>query len=180
MALEDNIIILVDTNEPKEGHLGLFLKRFSWEWSNLYSGDYGLKGFSEEGNQMVIYERKTLSDLIGSIIPSTERGEDFNHEMERFRAFRSRGILVEACEPEIEAGNYRSALNPNAASSLIDKISARHGTQIYWCGDKEGAARRLERLVWLFALDITNQARKLGMDFRPRKFASKEKENDNG
>ena len=84
----------------------------------LSAGDYSIPGFTD----LVTVERKSLSDLVGCL--TTER-KRFTRELERLRGYDSAAIVVEAAFSELEAGRYRSRLDPaNAVQSIVSMMQA--------------------------------------------------------
>ena len=139
--------ILVDSREQQP----LVITAFPVEVAGLVAGDYGVKFFSDFENPAFVLERKSLSDLIGSLTQSRER---FMREIERLRRFRFSGILIEASQAEVARGEYLSKATPASILASLAAIQVRAGVHLFWTGDHEGAARQLERLVRQFARGI--------------------------
>ena len=104
------------------------------EIGTLATGDYSLKGLQE----LCTVERKSLSDLIGSISQDRER---FLKELQRLRAYRLRALVVECTLQDILEHRYRSNMQPEAVIGSLAAFQVRYELPIVFCGDAEGAAR---------------------------------------
>lgn len=149
-------VIQVDTREQ----LPLPVQGYEIERIGLPVGDYGIKGFSDWSNPAFIVERKSLNDLVGSLTGDRER---FLREVEKLRAFRFRGLLIEAHRLEVEMGEFIGSASPRSLMATLDALEVRTGLHVMWAGDHHGAARRLEGLVRQFARGILKDARTLGV-----------------
>ena len=58
-------------------------------------------------------------------------------------------------------GHYRSRATPKSLLASLAAIEVRMGIHILWCGDSDGAARRVEGLVRQFARGILKDAKRL-------------------
>lgn len=93
--------------------------------------DYTIKGLQG----VVRVERKSFTDLIGSLTSGRER---FRKEMELMRAYRWRYVVVEASFLDVIEDNYRSRMNPAALAATVASWSGKY-CPIYFCGDRHGA-----------------------------------------
>lgn len=123
-------IIIQDTREQRP----LPIKGFPVEVATMKTGDYGIKGFSDENNPRFIVERKSIPDLIGSLTSGRER---FMREIERMRRFGFRALLIEGTREEIERGKYRSMATSKSIISSLYAITVRAGVQVFYCGEQE-------------------------------------------
>jgi len=146
--------IIIDTREQRP----LTITAYPTVRDTLPIGDYGIKGFSDWENPGFILERKSLSDLCGSLGKERPR---FLREIEKMRQFRFRGLLIEAVKDEVELAQYRSAINPLSILRTLDALSVRAGVHVYWCRDAEGAARQTEGLVSMFIKGIIKDYNRL-------------------
>jgi len=131
-------VVLVDTREQMPF---LFTGYTNWIGATraqaLPAGDYSVEGMEE----LLALERKSLSDLVGSLMSGRAR---FLRECERLAALPYKAILVEATYEEVNSPyhEYTSA-HPNAISGALDAIEARWGIQvIYTSSDRELAERK--------------------------------------
>ena len=111
-------------------------------------------------NPEFIVERKSLSDLIGSLTSGRER---FMKECEQLEKFRFRAILVEADQRTVETGDYISSATPQSVVASIDAIRVRMGIHVIFCGSHAGAAIQLERLVRQYLRGIEKLAKAVGI-----------------
>jgi ERCC4-type nuclease len=158
MKVEDAAItVIVDTREQ----LPLEIKAFPTRRDTLEVGDYGIEGFSGFGpNERpgFIVERKSLQDLIGSLTSGHDR---FMAEIKKLSKFEYAAIIIEASVNEVENHDYRSVVEPNTVMQMLEAIEVRRGIHVCWCVNRQGAARKVERLVRQFCKGILNDADKL-------------------
>ncbi|MCX7049970.1 MAG: ERCC4 domain-containing protein [Candidatus Sumerlaeota bacterium] len=146
--------ILIDTREQTP----LRFERFPSERATLAVGDYGLRGFSDWENPAFILERKSLEDLAGSLGRERPR---FLREIEKMRAFRFHGLVIEATPDAVEMKLYRADVAPSAIMGTLDALAVRAGLHVFWCGDPAGAARRVESLAEKFIRGIQKDYERL-------------------
>lgn len=131
-----NPIIVVDTREQKPFSFPRNVKIMK---KSLYSGDYSVSGFET----YVAVERKSLDDLIACCGRERER---FEKEIQRLQGIPVKAIVVEASWADVELGNYRSRLNPNAAiGSCLSWIIK--GVPIIMAGSRERACQFTLRIL---------------------------------
>lgn len=109
----------------------------------LYTGDYSIVGLEKH----VAIERKSLDDLMGCIGKGRER---FEKEIDRLLAHNVRALVVESDWSQIEMGNYRSGVKPQAAiGSMMGWIC--RGIPIIMTGDHRRAGVFVARMLWVTA-----------------------------
>lgn len=167
MSLEDNIVVIEDTREripllitrfpverggirmePGQPRPG---KDFEYPEKGLPVGDYSLKYFHTWTNPGITIERKSLDDLCGSLGKGRAR---FFREIEKMRQFRFRALVIEATEAQMDQHDYRSLIEPASVFGTLDALAVRTNLHVFWCGDPEGTARKVEQLIWFFARGI--------------------------
>ncbi len=84
---------------------------------------------------VVRVERKSFSDLIGSLTSGRER---FRKEMELLRAYPWRAVVVEASFLDVLENNYRRRMHPAALAATVASWSGKYAP-IYFCEDRNGA-----------------------------------------
>lgn len=99
---------LVDTREQTP----LTLPGLRTERATLPTGDYSLLGLEH----VIAIERKSLPDLLGCVGRERDR---FEREIQRLLAFPVRSLVVEADWRDIEAGDWRSKLNPKQVGASL-------------------------------------------------------------
>lgn len=146
--------ILVDSREQ----LPLDIQAYPTEVVGLPVGDYGIRGFSDWTNPAFIIERKSLSDLIGSLTSGRER---YMREIEKMRQFQFAAIVIEATEWEVERWEYQSKTTPQSILQSLAAISVRTNVHVIWAMDRPGAVKHIERLVRQFVRGFEKQMKAL-------------------
>jgi DNA excision repair protein ERCC-4 len=149
-----NPVIQIDTREQQP----LRISAYATETVALPAGDYGIKGFSDWTNPAFIVERKSLPDLIGSLTTGRER---FMKVIERMRAYRFAALVIEAEQVEVEIHQYQSATKPQSVLQSLAAIQTRANVHVIWCGNPDGAARCVERLVRQFVRGVEKDYKRL-------------------
>lgn len=169
MKYEDlKITILQDTREQRP----LYLtgdKNVTVEVATLWPGDYTVKGFEKS----IAFERKSVSDLIGTML-NGYAGDDaprhawkrFDYELNEFKNHYDRAvIIIEPDEPvviwglamtrgvkcdgllsalaQIEAWLYRSAVEPKKVLGFLASLEAKHGCFVHLAKNRVEAAEYL-------------------------------------
>ncbi|HQU46553.1 MAG TPA: hypothetical protein PK867_27350 [Pirellulales bacterium] len=109
----------------------------------LATGDYSIRGLE----QHVAIERKSLPDLLGCIGQDRER---FDKEIVRLLAYPCRAVVVEASWSDLERGDWRSKVTPQAATGSVLGWIAQ-GVPFLFCGSREAAAKATSRMLYITA-----------------------------
>ncbi|HEY1189545.1 MAG TPA: ERCC4 domain-containing protein [Gemmata sp.] len=120
--------------------------------ATLRSGDYSLYGFET----LVAIERKSLSDLYGTLGQGRER---FERELERLAAMRWAAVVIEADLAEIiTQPPPHSQLDPKTVFRSILAWSVRY-PNVHWlpCGDRRLAEVTTFRLLERFVKEYTSR-----------------------
>ena len=129
-------VIVVDTREQTP----LPFRHIDTVSGTLASGDYSIRGWEER----FAIERKSLSDLAGSLTRERER---FGRECHRLRGFDFARLLVVG---------YASALgsvckaDPRALLSSLSAFEVRYSLPVVWCPCPASAALLVERWAWFY------------------------------
>ncbi len=145
------VTAIVDTREQ----LPLCLDPLRVQVGTLDTGDYSLLGCDH-----IRIERKSLDDLLGCVGRDRER---FDREVQRLLAFPVRVLLVEASWPQIELGQWRSKLKPEAVIGSLLGWQAM-GLSVHMVGDHERAGRHCARLLFTVAKRRYRELRALVTD----------------
>jgi ERCC4-type nuclease len=133
------VTVVVDTREQ----LPLDLSPLRTISGTLTTGDYSVLGLES----VVAVERKGLGDLLGCV--GTER-ERFEREVMRLLAYPVRCLVAEATWQDLERGEWRSKVTPQAAvGSVLGWIAS--GLPVIMAGDHERAGRCVSRLLFTAA-----------------------------
>jgi DNA excision repair protein ERCC-4 len=135
----ENLTLIVDSREQQ----ALQFKNFPSEVRGLRTGDYSLNGFED----VFTVERKSISDLIGSLTAGRDR---FFRELDRMQSYQFKRLLIVGTRSDIEAGNYRSNATPKSIIAGLAVIECRHGVPITFCSTPEEAARTVETWAYYF------------------------------
>ncbi len=123
-------IVLVDTREKYPFDFSQFKNWIAGEKRTaLKTGDYSIEGMEN----LLVLERKTLSDLITTVIQHRER---FFKLCEKMTKYRWRALLIEASYEDIKSPydyeKYNTLAHPNAVSGTLDALEARYGIPVIY------------------------------------------------
>ena len=123
-------IILVDTREKNPFDFSGLRNWIGGEKSSaLKAGDYSIEGMET----LLVLERKTLTDLITTLIQQRTR---FFKQCEKMIKYRWRALLIEASYEEIKSpydrDEYNTSAHPNAVSGTLDALEARFGIPVIY------------------------------------------------
>jgi len=129
--------IVIDTREQKpyvftSGRVGSVKKA-------LPAGDYSLEGFESQ----VAIERKTLSDLVSTVVHSQER---FKRELKKLLEYKYAFIVAECSIEDIILHRYRSKVSPKALLGILSAIMVDY-IPIYFAGNRQCAIVLVEALL---------------------------------
>jgi len=110
----------------------------------LPEGDYRL---AAAPNLAVVERKGDLSDLM--CVVGRERRR-FETEVQRLLSYRHRLLVVESSWEEIEQGNYRGKVSPNAAIGSLLSWQSR-GLPVLMAGSRKRAALYVGRWLYLVA-----------------------------
>ncbi len=97
------------------------------ERAALPTADYQLAGFR------VVAERKSMSDLLGSISNDRDR---FERELSRIEAYDFRCVIVEGNFSDLAGGNFSSRMNSHSAVQTVAAFSIRYAP-IFFAGTRQ-------------------------------------------
>lgn len=131
----NNIIIIEDSREQTpldfSGFRGIESVR-----QGLKTGDYSVQGFEDK----LCFERKSVQDLVGTLIGGHER---FLREMERMREFDTKYILVEHSPTILYAYCAKHGWNYKF-NTIIQSLLAyayHYQVRVRFCKDREDMAK---------------------------------------
>lgn len=119
-------IVMIDSLE----HMGYKFERFTNWFSGtvrrrLPVGDYTLSGMEEE----VIVERKTIPDLVNSVIQDRK---DFIKKCEKLSRFRRKCLVIEGSLSEVKTPYEGSQAHPNAVLGSLLAAQERWNIPVYF------------------------------------------------
>ena len=127
----NKFVIVVDTREQKE----LVFGKFAIEKKCLSAGDYSIQGYEDQ----ITFERKSVQDLVGTLIGGHER---FLREMERMRDFKAKYILIEH-SPEVLYAYCAKHGWEHKFNTIIQSLLAyacHYQCRVRFCKDREDMA----------------------------------------
>lgn len=132
--MAEEIVITTDTREQ------LFLdftkfRGISSVRGTLKTGDYSIQGYDDT----ICFERKSVQDLVGTLIGGHER---FLREMERMRSFKAKYILVEHT-PDILYNYCAKHGWQRKFNTIIQSLLAyacHYQVRVRFCKDREDMA----------------------------------------
>ena len=98
----------------------------------LPAGDYSVAGL--EG--CVVVERKTLDDLVSTVIHARKR---FRDELRKLAGYRAACVVVEAGMSDVPLQRYRGEAHPNAVLGNALSIILDFRVPVFFCGNRQAA-----------------------------------------
>jgi len=136
--------VVVDSREQKPLSFDAF-PDIQTEVMALRTGDYSLVGMQE----LVAVERKSETDLIHSLTYDRAR---FEAELERSRALRYFGIVIETTWHRLAKGEYRSKASPQSIVGSLFSIATKYNAGLFLVGtDRTSAAYAVQMILRHFA-----------------------------
>lgn len=124
----------------------------------LSTGDYSLVGLESR----VAVERKSLPDFLASISTGRER---FERELTRARGLDAFMVVVEGPFSDLVAGNYRSRMEPKAATQTTYSFMARYRATFHFAQSRQWA----EYATYHF---LRHYARRIAQELKAVEFAA--------
>jgi ERCC4-type nuclease len=127
----DQFCIVVDTREQLSTayeYPGSPVER-----KKLSAGDYSVKGLED----YVAVERKTLDDLVHTLIHQWQR---FEKELEKLKNFKYKTIIIETSYEDLIERRYTSRAHPNAILGKLRLAKEKYHVSVYFAGNREAAA----------------------------------------
>lgn len=122
-------VVLVDTREKYPFDFSQFPNWIADEKRQaLKVGDYSVEGMET----LLVLERKTLTDLITTVIQQRER---FLKQCEKMAKYRWRALLIEASYEDIKSPyeeEYNTLAHPNAVTGTLDALEARFSIPVIY------------------------------------------------
>lgn len=137
-------VVVIDTREQQPLSFARFPNWIAGERvATVKTGDYTIEGMEH----LIAMERKSLPDLIGTLMHNRER---FFAMCERLAQFRWRCILVEATYEAIKSpyqGEFYEA-HPNGVSGSLDAVEAKFGIPVIYTSQHRALAEE-KAASWL-------------------------------
>ena len=119
--------------------------------ATLRTGDYSIEGYEREFS----VERKSLQDLVGTVIHDRER---FEYELLRMTHYRFRRVLVEASFDDVAlVEHYQfSDTNPKSVIASAWAFEVRYSVPFVFAGSRRNATRLLIGWAEFYAREAAN------------------------
>jgi len=124
----------------------------------LKFGDYGLEGFSGIDYPRIIFERKSLADIVGSLTYGRER---FMKEVEALRRFQFSCIVIEAERAQLDNEDYRGITSSESLRQTLFAIMVRTGVHVHWAGNRANAAQSVMGMGRQFLRGLVKDVQRL-------------------
>lgn len=98
----------------------------------LPAGDYTLEGLED----LAVVERKSLDDLVQSLIRNRER---FHRELRKLQSIPGACVVVEAGLNDLLSHQYKSGVHPNAVLGAVLAVIVDFRVPVYFCGNRPAA-----------------------------------------
>lgn len=115
-------------------------------------GDYSVLGYEDQ----FAIERKSLADLVGTVLGVLKGEERFVREMQMLSTYRFAAVVVEDLEVNLRAGKYRSTVNPASIIGKIRALEVRYRIPFYFAGNRIMAARLIYEFAYYFAREMAS------------------------
>lgn len=137
--------IIVDTREQSPWSFrGLPINKTV---KGLKAGDYSVEGYEAE----ILIERKSIDDLVGTLIHGRER---FEKECLKLRRASFAVVLVEASLSSIFQKKYHSRVDPNAVVGSCIAFQSRFDLPFIFCDNRTCAQQYAYRFFKLALKEI--------------------------
>ena len=121
-------VVLVDTREQRPFSFARFPNWIAGErTATLPVGDYSIEGMED----ILALERKSLEDLVGTLMHGRER---FFAMCEKMAQYRHRAIVVEGTYEDVKSpypSNFTTA-HPNGVAGTLDAVEAKFGIPVIY------------------------------------------------
>jgi ERCC4-type nuclease len=134
-------VIVVDTRETEP--YSFSPERAAVVRRALPAGDYSVEGMERR----VAVERKTLPDLVHTVIHERER---FRRELQLLSGYEAACLVVEAQLSDVLGGSYRGGAYPSSVLGAVVSIILDHRVPVFFCGNRPCARQFTEAYLLRF------------------------------
>lgn len=142
---KENMTILVDSREQKPLSFTFPSMR-----ATLPTGDYSIQGYENR----VAVERKEVNDLVSCL--KGENRARFERELVRGQSLEFFCLVAECSLEDLAQHRYRSKMEPKSVIQSLFAFSVRYRLPIFFCHNRQYAARTIESLLQKFAMEVQN------------------------
>lgn len=132
--IPQDFFLIIDTREQEPFFMTEHRKIWTAKYKELFGrvvikglpvGDYSLQGFEDKG---IVVERKTLSDLLGSLGQHRKR---FEAELEEMSEYEWKALVIEADEEQV-LGEHRYGPTPNSIRQSLASFEIKYDLHVYY------------------------------------------------
>ena len=134
-------VVVIDTREQRP--FSFDPECVSVQSGTLGAGDYALLGFEDR----IAVERKSMEDFVSTVVGERAR---FKRELAKLQTYELACVVVEGDLRDVIRGSYRSRAHPNAVFASALAIYTDYGIPVFFCSDREIAARFVMGLLLRF------------------------------
>lgn len=106
----------------------------------LEVGDYSLLGRENS----VAIERKTLDDLVNTVIHAKQR---FHNELSKMAGYQYRCVVVEADFSDVTNGHYTSKADPKSVAGSVVSIIIDYGVPVFFLSNRPLARAFVQKML---------------------------------
>ena len=132
--------IIRDTRE-KKGH-GWYFRATAecdgMDVKKLDTGDYSIEGYED----MIMVERKSISDLWNSLLQGRER---FMKEMDRAKEIPARYLIIEGTMKDVQKGTRYSIVKGDTMIANLISLEQKYGIHVIFTDKRKDVAQRYVR-----------------------------------
>jgi DNA excision repair protein ERCC-4 len=139
--MRERVVLVCDTREIEP--FAFPPERVATVRRALPAGDYSVEGME----QRVAVERKTLDDLVRTVIRERDR---FRRELALLSNYEAACVVVEAQLSDVLASRYRAGAHPRSVLGAVISITIDYGVPVFFCGDRPYARQFTEAYLLRF------------------------------
>ena len=126
-------------------------RHFASVTATLRTGDYSIEGFEDR----FTVERKSISDLVGSVTHDRER---FERELARVRPYDFKRLLVVGTMDDIRGHRYRSRATPKSVLASVYAFEIRYDIPAVFAPTPADAAELIEAWGYYYVREQDTRA----------------------
>lgn len=129
MATSNPFTIIIDTREQTPW---AFPDEQPLMSAALPAGDYSIAGYE----QVIALERKSLNDLVGTVIRDRDR---FHRELVKLKSYRRKAVVIEASIADVFECRYKSEAHPYSILGAVQSLHMTFDIPFLWWHSREYA-----------------------------------------
>ncbi len=134
-------ILLIDTREQHPYEFTRFGDQFeSIQQRKLLCGDYSILGYETK----IAFERKSLSDLVSTVIHNRER---FVKELKKMAEYEHAAIVIEATALQVASPYSFSEANPKSVIGSLQSFTLYYGVHVVFACNRVQAESHIAGML---------------------------------